>query len=160
MLNFSLAGAAMGHAHLHMPTAMVTSASNPMMNVASLPSASTPPLPSIQSQQAQQQQQSQQQQAGVTSFLAQASGGLRAQTSGTLMPQIPLPGGPVAAMGTLSATGMGNPGVAFNMHGASLGAGPSKPVVIQGMGPYQGMYWLPPQMMDSTQDSLLRPPAA
>ncbi|GLC74745.1 hypothetical protein PLESTF_001550800 [Pleodorina starrii] len=148
-----MAGAAMGHPHMHMPTAMVASTSNPLLNAASMPTASTPPLPSMQSQQQQQQQ------LAPGGLRPQAPGGLLAQAPGAMMTQLPMAG--------VAAPGLGPVGAAvatsYNVAGPSAGAGPSKPVMVNavpGMMPYQGMYWLPPQMMDSTQDSLLRPPAA
>ncbi|GIL78723.1 hypothetical protein Vretifemale_8127 [Volvox reticuliferus] len=132
-----------------MPAAMITSASNQLLNAAGMPSASTPSLPSVQNQQ---------QQVGQSSMLTQASGSLIPQAPGALVTQVSLPGGGTALtpLGTTA-------GVAFNVTGPTGGPGPSKPVVVNtvpGMMPYQSMYWLPPQMTDSTQDSLLRPPAA
>ncbi|GIL45364.1 hypothetical protein Vafri_2608 [Volvox africanus] len=142
-------GAAVSHAHLQMPAAMVTSASNHLLNGAGMPPSSTPPLPAMQNQQ---------QQLGQGSMLTQAPGALLPQAAGALVTQVSLPGGgtALAPVGTTA-------GVTFNVTGPTGGPGPSKPVVVstvQGMMPYQSMYWLQPQMTDSTQDSLLRPPAA
>ncbi|GIL45363.1 hypothetical protein Vafri_2608 [Volvox africanus] len=144
-----MTGAAVSHAHLQMPAAMVTSASNHLLNGAGMPPSSTPPLPAMQNQQ---------QQLGQGSMLTQAPGALLPQAAGALVTQVSLPGGgtALAPVGTTA-------GVTFNVTGPTGGPGPSKPVVVstvQGMMPYQSMYWLQPQMTDSTQDSLLRPPAA
>ncbi|GLI64240.1 hypothetical protein VaNZ11_007438 [Volvox africanus] len=144
-----MTGAAVSHAHLQMPGAMVTSASNHLVNRAGMPPTSTPSLPAMQNQQ---------QQLGQGSMMTQAPGALIPQAPGALVAQVSLPGGGTA-LGPVGTTA----GVTFNVTGPAGGPGPSKPVVlstVQGMMPYQSMYWLQPQMTDSTQDSLLRPPAA
>lgn len=122
---------------------------------------STPPMQQQQMQQHQMQQQQQQQQQGSI----QMQGGVQVQVAG--LPQLP-----VQVQSGLGVVGpMGQGGGSYGT-GAGAGAGPSKPQqMMMGAGsggmmagtggpPYAGMYWVPPQMLDSTQDSLLRPPAA
>ncbi|GFR45526.1 hypothetical protein Agub_g6919 [Astrephomene gubernaculifera] len=102
---------------------------------------------------------------GSGGVMSQAPGGLLAQASGPMMVQLPgMSGGSAAAAGVGMGGGPMNSvaaasGVTFL--GGGSGAGPSKPIVVNSRpGIYPGMYWLPPQLTDSTQDSLLRPPAA
>ncbi len=123
---------------------------------------STPPMQQQQQMQQHQMQQQQQQQQGGS---IQMQGGVQVQVAG--LPQLP-----VQVQSGLGVIGpMGQGGGPYGT-AAGAGAGPSKPQqVMIGAGsggmmtgaggpPYAGMYWVPPQMLDSTQDSLLRPPAA
>ncbi|KXZ41653.1 hypothetical protein GPECTOR_340g76 [Gonium pectorale] len=136
MMGGAMQGPAMAHPVAMQASAAMASSSGALMSAAPLPAAPTPPLPTLHSQPHQQQT---------------VAAGMVTPAQGGMMMQMP---GAVSGMGTAGL------GVTVNV---AAGAGPSKPIMVNAMPgamPYQGMYWLPPQMMDSTQDSLLRPPAA
>lgn len=126
-----MAGAAPG---LGVPSGLLTAASG-----VGLPSSSTPPP--LQPQQQQQQQQ---------------------------LAAVAVPGQPgIAPGGNGAATAAAAPAPgAVSLGAGHVGKGPMMMMGPAGMMQLQypagagGMYWLPPQVLDSSQDSLLRPPAA
>ncbi|PNH08957.1 Transcription factor bHLH34 [Tetrabaena socialis] len=167
-----MAGVPMCHPQMAMHSGNMGPAGAGLLSAANsgLPSGPTPPLPSLQQQHQQQahQQQQHQQQAHQQQHQQQVQAGMMGQAAGGMLQQALMPQLQMVSTASIGAgVGVGSAaaaaGVTFNGLGGGGGAGPSKPSVVTGMPgamPYQGMYWLPSQMMDSTQDSLLRPPAA